>query len=100
MKNYFKRTGFFRSVYPTNNISDEYLKNKYKEIEAILKNMQSIVCNERPDCCLVLEERDKWIISLDRIKETKEYNDFINQLIINSNNEELINYTKYHLKLN
>ena len=62
--------------------------------------MQSIVCNERPDCCVVLEERDKWIMSLDIIKETKEYNDFINHFKNNSINEELLNYTKYHLNLN
>ena len=62
--------------------------------------MQSEICDERPDCCHVLEERNEWIISLDIIKQMKEYNDFISHLKNNFINEELINYTKYHLKLN
>ena len=31
--------------------------------------MQSEVCDERPDCCLVLEERDQWVMNLDDIQE-------------------------------
>ena len=61
--------------------------------------MQTKFFDERPDCCHVLEERNKWIISLDRIKEMKEYNDFTNYLKNNTINEELVNYTKYHFDM-
>ena len=63
--------------------------------------MQSIVCDERPDCCDVIAMKDKWIISLDNISDSEEYNDFVNHLKNNTFNEQsLVKYTKYHLKLN
>ena len=85
-----------RKKYPSEKISDDFLKNKFKHFEKLLKSMKSKVCDERPDCCHVLGKRNKWIISLDNIKETKEYNDFINYSKDNSINEELVNYAKYH----
>ena len=63
--------------------------------------MQSIVCNKRPDCCDVIAMRDKWIMSLEDICDSEEYNDVVNHLQNDPMNEEsLVKYTKYHLKLN
>ena len=62
--------------------------------------MQSMVCDERPDCCLVLEERDQWVISLDDIIELKQYKEFVKQLHNNSiSDESLVKYAKYHFEL-
>ena len=62
--------------------------------------MQSIVCIERPDCCDVIAIRDKWIISFEDITDSEEYNDVINHLKNNRFNEQsLVKYAKYHLKL-
>ena len=88
-----------REKCPSDKICDDYLENKFKQFETILKSMQLEVCEERPDCCHVLEERNEWIISLDIIKKTKEYNDFINYSTNNSINEELVNYAKYQFNL-
>ena len=62
--------------------------------------MQSEVCDERPDCCLVLEERDQWVISLDDIRESEEYKEFVNKLHNNSiSDESLVKYAKYHFQV-
>ena len=62
--------------------------------------MQSEVCDERPDCCHVLEEKDEWITSLDVFRESEEFKEFVNQLHNNSiNDESLVNYAKYHFNL-
>ena len=62
--------------------------------------MQSEVCDERPDCCLVLEEREVWVLTLDDIREVEEYEEFVKQLHNNSITEEsLVKYTKYHFEL-
>ena len=96
-----KTMSFFRKKFPSEKISDNFLKNKYKRIETLLKSMQFEVCDERPDCYQVLEERDEWITSLDNIKETDEYEVFVNQLNnISINDESLAKYVKYHFELN
>ena len=62
--------------------------------------MKSDFCEERADCCHVLEERYKWIMSLFDIRESKEYKDFINQYNNNSiTDESLVKYAKYHFQL-
>ena len=58
--------------------------------------MKSDFSEERADCCDVLEEKDKWILSLDNIRESEEYEEFINQYI---SDELLVKYVKYHFKL-
>ena len=87
----------FRKKYPSDKISDEYLRNKYKRIETLLKSMQSEFCDERPDCYKVLEQKDNWVTNLDNIEEKKQYKEFVNQLNNNSNTDEsLVKYAKYH----
>ena len=89
----------FRKKYPSDNISDEYLRNKYKRIETLLKSMKSEVCDGRPDCYKVLEQKDNWVTNLDNIEEKKQYKEFVNQLNNNSNTDEsLVKYAKYHLE--
>ena len=89
----------FRKKFPSDKISDEYLRIKYKRIETLLKSMQSEVIDERPDCYQVLRDRDEWITSLDNIKETEEYKEFVDRLHNNSiTDESLVKYAKYHLK--
>ena len=89
----------FRKKFPSDKISDDYLRNKYKRIETLLKSMQSEVIDERPDCYQVLEERDEWITSLDNIEETEEYKEFVDRLNNNSiTDESLVKYAKYHFK--
>ena len=62
--------------------------------------MQSEICDERPDCCLVLEERDQWVISLDDIRESEEYKEFVDKSHNNSiSDESLVKYAKYHFQL-
>ena len=76
------------------------MKRKYKRIETLLKSMQSEVCDERPDCCLVLEERDQWVMSLDDIREAEEYQDFVNRLHNGCiYDESLVKYAKYNFEL-
>ena len=62
--------------------------------------MQLIKCNERPDCCHIIQTKDEWIMSLMSIKETNEYKKFIEYLNNNTITEEsLVKYAKYHLEL-
>ena len=62
--------------------------------------MKSNFFEERPDCCDVLEERDKWVMSFDNIRESEEYKEFVKQLNNNSiTDESLVIYAKYHFKL-
>ena len=62
--------------------------------------MQSEVCDERPDCCLVLGERDQWIMTLDDIRKAEEYEEFVKQLYNNCiTDESLVKYAKYHFEL-
>ena len=76
------------------------MRRKYERIETLLKSMQSVVIDERPDCYQVLEERDDWVMSLDNIRETKEYKEFVNRLHNNSITDQFIaKYAKYHLNL-
>ena len=66
-----------------------------------MKSMQTEVPEERPDCCHVLEERDKWITSLDNIRESEEFKEFVNQLQNNSiTDKSIVKYAKYHFNLN
>ena len=89
----------FRKKYPSDNISDEYLRNKDKRIETLLKSMKSKFFEDRPHCYQVLKERDEWITSLDNIEETEEYKEFVDRLHNNSiTDESLVKYAKYHLK--
>ena len=90
---------FIRKEFPSDKINDEYLKNKYKRIETLLKSMKSKILENRPNCYKLLEEGDKWVTSLDNIEETEEYKEFINQFHNNSiNDESLVKYAKYHFK--
>ena len=89
----------FRKKYPSDNISDEYLRNKYKRIETLLKSMKSKFFEDRPHCYQVLKERDEWITCLDKIEETEEYKEFVDRLHNNSiTDESLVKYSKYHFK--
>ena len=89
----------FRKKYPSDKISDEYLRNKYKRIETLLKSMKSKFFEDRPHCYQVLEERDEWITSLNNIKETEEYKEFFDRLQNNSiTDESFVKYAKYHFK--
>ena len=76
------------------------MRDKYKEIEETLKSMQSMVCDERPDCCDVIEAKDKWINSFDNIKETEEFKEFIVKLNNTKSDSSLEIYAKYLFKLN
>ena len=87
----------FRKKFPSDKINDEYLRNKYKRIETLLKSMQSEVIDERPDCFKISEERDEWIPNLDNIEKTEEYKEFVDRLNNNSiTDESLVKYAKYH----
>ena len=95
-----KILSILRKKYPSDKISDEYFRRKYKRIETLLKSMQSEVCDERPDCCLVLEERDQWVMTLDDIREAEEYEEFVKELNNSSiTDESLVKYSKYHFEL-
>ena len=79
------------------------MRDKYKEIEETLKSMQSfvaMVCDERPDCCDVIEVKDKWITSLTKIKETEEFKEFIVKLNNTKSDSSLEINAKYLFKLN
>ena len=58
---------------PSNNIEDNHLRDKYRIIEEILKSMQSMVINKRPDCCDVIENRCEWNLSKNELNNTEEF---------------------------
>ena len=91
----------YRKKYQSDKISDDYLKNKFKQFEKLLKSMKSKLFEERPDCCDVLEERNKWIMSLDNIRESEEFKEFVDELHNNLiTDDSIVKYAKYHLNLN
>ena len=90
----------YRKKFPSDKIIDPYFKNKFKHFETLLKSMKSEYFEERPDCCDVLAKRDDCLMSLDTIRETKEYKEFFKLLHNNSISDELlVKYAKYHFQL-
>ena len=61
--------------------------------------MLSEESEKRPDCFLILKERNKWITTIEK-DEKSEYNAMFKRLknSVNKSDESLRRYASYHLK--